>query len=668
MSYFRIWMHKAVNYTYRKVHNNPFPSLIITAFLLLTALGISGSSMGAFDQIFIGHAPGILAGSPKPIRSDEWLVESQETLIQRAANYPSVNDNVGLGQDMTMILDVPSRSIFSVFKPHDFFFFIMPYVNAFAAKWWFMSMVLVLGFYYLMDILFPNKRLIISLASLILLFNPFVQWWYRPDILLTIGYALWACFMIVKLFEQRSDNRSLVLYTSGLAYSTLCFIFLLYPPFQLAVAYMIVALLAGYFYYRYANQRVKFKQDLKPWIAVMAAAIAVVLVAGIFFITHKNIINTVTYTAYPGIRSIISGQSYGNQNGGGLNMLYTFSAPILFNNQNEAKFSLFYTNQSEAARIVVINLLILPVFLLGVLNKPRKERALADYLLISTSIMAVVFMVRMFTPFFNLPFKLLLFDKVQNERLAFGLVLLCAIQLVLFGAINIRKISVKTAGIMALLVFGLSFDASMMLVHQYPKFISSGAVLIACLIIGLAAFLMLQKKYFTWGLALFTIFSLASSVFVNPLYHRSEPVALQSAANQVSSRYHDGKSWVVMDSVIIENIPAVAGEHSLSGVQIYPQLDLWKSLGAPAAETPAYNRYAHVVFSATTPNNLTFYNPQPDVLMVHFDCDIAKKLPNFGYALSSAPITDPTFTQCMKLDSTIPYPKVTLNIYKYSPN
>lgn len=656
-----------VNYIGKKIRNNPFPSALIAIFIVLTAFGISGSSMGVYDQIFLGKEPGVLLGTPRPIRSDEWLVQSQETLIQKAADYPAVNKNIGLGQDMTMIIDVPSHSLFSAFKPQGLFFFVMPYANAFAAKWWFMSLVMVLGFYFLMDSLFPRKRLIISLASLVLLFNPFVQWWYLPSTLLTMGYALWACLMLIKIFEQRSSNKYLIIYGAGLAYSTLCFILLLYPPFQLSVAYVVVSFLVGYFYYRYAVQRTQFKRDLRPWSAVAVAAITVFVVFGAFFVTHKQIINTIVHTAYPGVRNRLSGQNGDNVNGSGANMLYTFSAPMLFNLQDETKDGLFYTNQSEASRIVAVNLLLLPIFVLGVLKKPRKDRLLADYLLLSTSILAVVFTIRMFTPFFNLPFKMLLFSQIQNERLAIGLVLLCAIQLVLFGLVTVRRISIKSAGIMAIVVFSLLFDASMIMIHQYPKFISGATAFTASLIVGLAAFFLLKKKYFILGLSIFTVFSLASSAFVNPLYHRSEPVSLQTTSSHIKGRYTDNKNWIIFDSVIIENIPALAGEHSLSGVQIYPQLALWKSLGAPATETPAYNRYAHAVFSTSTPNNQTFYNPQADVLVVHFDCNIARKLPNFGYALSPAPITSSVALQCLKLDDVIKYPNITLDIYKYVP-
>ncbi len=660
---------KVPNYIWAKVKRNPFPSTVILVFALLTALGISGSSMGAYDQIFLGKSPGLLLGTSRPIRSDEWLVGSQEDLSQKAANYPAINKNIGLGQDMSMILDVPFKSPFVAFKPDTLFLFIMPYANAFAAHWWFMSVVLLLGFYYLMDTLFPRKRIIISLAAVLLLFNPFVQWWYESGTLLSIGYALWIALMIIKLFEEKNNLIKSLIYGSGLAYFSLCFAFLLYPPFQLSIAYVAIAVLLGYFYFRYFSQHVHFRHDLYRWLTVLLSVFIVLGFFGVFYSGHKQTIKTIMDTAYPGVRSIQSGQNGENLSGESANMTDTFSSPILFNLQRESKGGLFYTNQSEASRVVAINLVLFPLFVLYVLKKEPRKRELADYLLLSTSILSGIFMVRMFTPFFNLPFKLLLFDKVQNERLAIGFVLLCAIQLVLFGVINIKKVSYKTAGVAAMFVFALFFDASMIMVHQYPKFISSEGALLACLIIGLASFFLLQKKYFVIGLSIFTAFSVGSSIFINPLYKRSEPVALQTATSFIKKHYDNNKSWIVFDSVIIENIPEVAGEHSLSGVQIYPQLSLWKKIDSSSVADIAYNRYAHEIFTTNpNPNNVEFFNPQPDVLLVYFDCGVAKKLPDLGYALSSAPINADSALQCLSLIDTIKYPNVNLYIYKYSPH
>ena len=640
-------------------HRWLLPLFIVATLLLISAFNISGSSMGTYDNIILNQAKGDIVGQHRPIRSDEWLVVSQKTLTQRAANYPIINNNIGNGEDQSM-MDVPSRSLFTLFKPQNLFFFVLPYSMAFAAKWWFMSLAVFVGFYLLFNELFPNKRLLVSLGALLLLFNPFTQWWYQTITLLSIGYVLFASFFAIKLFNKNHSNKIRVLYGAGLAYFTLCFLLVLYPPFQLAVGYVMSSLLIGYFYHKYKVRSVSIKKDLANWMTVVCAMFIVAIVGGLFVYSHKTVIKAMADTTYPGVRNIVSGE-------GDIptQMLATFSSPILFNLQNEQKTGAFYTNQSEASRIVALNLVLIPFILFFVFKKKRSERELPDYLLLSTIALAAIFAVRILTPFFNFPYILLLFNKVQNERLAIGLVLLCAIQLVLLGVLLAKKFSARQALLVSVGIFALFFDASMMMVHKYPNFVSGPAAFVACFIVGLSAFFMLQKRFFMVGLALFTLFSTTSSIFVNPLYRNSEPTSLREITNNISQRYTDDKSWIVMDSIILENIPAIAGKHSLSGVNYYPQLGLWYRLDPEHKELATYNRYAHVVFTANSvPEGRIFYSPSPDILLVKLNCDIAKQLPNSGYILSSAPI-DSQLNSCFKEDDVMTYPGITLRVYRY---
>jgi len=55
----------------------------------LVAFGISGTSSGVlYGQFFRGHDPQLLLGSPRPIRSDEWLVAGPLTVAQVQEGLP----------------------------------------------------------------------------------------------------------------------------------------------------------------------------------------------------------------------------------------------------------------------------------------------------------------------------------------------------------------------------------------------------------------------------------------------------------------------------------------------------------------------------------------------------------------------------------------------------
>ncbi len=647
---------------------HPFPYIVVVLFIALSALGINGSSLAAFDKIVSNATPGIVAGQPRLIRSDEWNWQSQQTLIQQQAGYPEFNTNIGLGQDMSMILDVPYKSPFVVFKPQNLFFFVLPYANAFAAKWWFMALVLMLGFYFLFNKLFPNRQLIVSLGALLLLFNPFVQWWYQSMTLLAIGFALWASFFAVSIFIDKDSRGRLIGYAVGLGYFLLSFLFLLYPALQLPIAYNVVALMAGFIWYRYKKQRILPKQDTRRWLTVAAALVGAAVVCGVFYLAHSQVIHDIKNTVYPGVRDFKSGEN-AQPMGTGFNILETFSAPILFNLQDDQ--AQFYTVQSEAARIVAINLLFLPLLVWRIFKKAKKDRGLVDYLLLSTSALGVILMIRLFTPLFNPIFKLLLFNQVESQRLAFAFVLLCAMQLVLLGVFlkDMRRntVSTKEAFITAACGFAIFLNASIAVMHMHPGFVSPLSVTIACLAIGLCAFLMLRQRAFTFGLVIFVLFNMASSIFVNPLYARTQPVGLEEATAQIAQRYHDDKKWLSLGSMFFHNVPALAGKSSFSGDQYYPQLALWRTIDPEGKEVNTYNRYAHVVFTTNIPagENKNFYSPYNDVLEVRFNCDIAKKLTGLGYVLSSEKLNITDQFTCLQQDDTINFPGINLITYKY---
>ena len=641
------------------VKSNPFIYLSVSIFILLSLAGISGSSMAAMDQIMTGKTPGVVLGHPQGIRSDEWLVDTQETLIQKVDGYPENNQKIGLGQNMSIIIDVPFKSFFGLLKPQNLFFFILPFANAFAAKWWFLSLALVLGFYMLFTQLYPNKKLIAAISSIILLFNPFTQWWYQSITLLTIADGLWAAYFFIRLFDNKISTRKIILFAVGLAYSALAFIFCLYPPYQIAVAYAVLSVLVGFILNRYIGNKQKFSKDIPAWTAFVSALVATIIITLIFYITHGQIISEVMHTAYPGMRDVLSGTPSISAN-----ILQTLSAPILINLQFAAKAAHFYTNQSEASRIIPINLALMPVIGYFLIKKGWKKWKLGHYILLTTSVIELLFLIRMFTPLLNLPFKIMLLFEVPNERLAIGILLICVVQLFVLGAENFGKLSKVSTTLIALFAFGIFLDSSKIIADQSPGFISLKIVVLLCLVVGVSVWLMLDKKLFVWGLALFMLLNFASSIYINPLYDRTQAVSLEKITNIIRNRYSGNKYWIVIGSTILENIPLVAGQHSYSGVNVYPQLKQWHILDPKGNYEYTYNRYAHVTFSTQNPNQLTFFNPQGDTLNVEFNCEIAKTLPNVGYILSSQSLNTSVYS-CIRYEQTVKYPDMNLYIYKH---
>ena len=105
-----------------------------------------GSSVGSYQSIFHGpeaEDPNLLLNTPKPIRSDEWFVNTQIALAQRYNNFEQVNELIGEGTDVSVLVDVPYRDWSIIFKPHHLGYFVFSFTTAFALSWWLMAFVLL---------------------------------------------------------------------------------------------------------------------------------------------------------------------------------------------------------------------------------------------------------------------------------------------------------------------------------------------------------------------------------------------------------------------------------------------------------------------------------------------------------------------------------------------
>lgn len=645
-----------------------FPVLLAVPLILFTALGINGSSGGTYHNTFYGNDtrdPDILVGGARSIRSDEWLVNTQLTIAQKNNEYERINTNIGDGHDMSVAVDAPYIDWSALFKPHNLAFFALPFDNAFAFKWWVNGFLLITSCYFLVIALLPKKRLWASILGLTIFFNPFIQWWYLPGTMAPLYFSLFGILTFMKVVSSKRRLHT-ILWGALLTYLVTCFVLVLYPPFQIPCAIVAGSFVVGYLF----NKR----RDLDRNVLIEKLAVLVVatIIAGAlsvaYLYTRQDVVNTLRGTAYPGVRMITSGLDDAFNK--------SFSSPLSFALQSETTgasyFTNYYTSQSEAASFIKINFIFAPVILLLAYRRSELRKTPPYNLFIATSVALALLSIRIFTPFFDWPFRLLLLNQVQNERLEIGLLLLCIIQIALLGALLLKakgelvtkKIAILTA-VAAVALFG---DASFSMLNRYPLFISRKYLVVFVIVgIGASLYLMLRRKTYTWGIGLFLAINVCSSIAVNPLYKTVEPKSVSAVTDRIRNNYPDNKSWAVFDNLVIENIPQISDKRSLTGVYSYPQLNLWSRLDSNDKEKYEYNRYSHTAFTVTANSDSgRFSNPSADILLVSFDCEMAKKLPNFGYALSAIPIKYPHL-DCLIQTEKIEYPNITLYIYRYSP-
>jgi len=638
-----------------------FPTILAIGLITLTVLRISGSSIGIYPMLdgTAGKDPGVVALNPRGVRSDEWLVNTQMVVAQANNDFKRINDNIGNGQDMSLIVDVPYKEWSAAFKPQNLIFLVLPLEHAFAFKWWLLAVLLILACYFFMLELFPGKRLRSAVLSLFAGLTPMVFWWYQSATVLPIAYSFFIMLLVMRLCKAGS-MRARLAYSLLLAYVLICFGLILYPPFQIPCLIVSATFLLGWILEHYRGSQ-QLKKIVPLWPYVLLVLVLVASTGALFYYTRKDAIHTITHTVYPGTRVVL---------GGSTDPLLPFSSSLSPNLEYDDKAAAGYLrNQSEASNFILLApYLLVPSLLLIIHEKKKNNRMPWGLVLINALIVFFLFRMFVYIPWLELLYRPFLLDKVPNSRLLLGLGVAGVIQLALLikglehAALTkqqLRAIAYTGAltGLVVMLVVGVYT------IKHFPVFIASyPKVLVYSLWIAGGIFLLLRKK-FTVGLVLLAAFSLLSIYRIHPLYRGLGPVTTSPLVTAIAS-YPENGAWVVLDDRFFINFPLMAGKHSLNSVDFYPQLKLWTDLDTQKKYDFVYDRFAHVVFTDDQHITAPFTLQYADTILVKFAPCQPFLQTHATYVLSPKPLSD----GCVTLDKTVTTPASQFFIYKITTN
>jgi hypothetical protein len=635
-----------------------FPAVLTVLLFALTLFKISGTSVGVYHNIFYNGTKADadkVFGKPREVRSDEWVVNTQMTLAQEEANYPHINKNIGNGQDMSVVIDVPYKDWSQLFRPHNWSFFVMPFDNAFAFKWWSLAYLLAISCYFFVLALLPGRRLLAAALAVGLVFGGMIQWWYQFITLAPVYYALFLA--TTAIYVLRAKRRAHRLWLGALfAYLVASFALVLYPPFQIACALGLGAFLIGYLL---QALRETPRREVIEKLGVLSAAVLVGgLVVLLFVHTRSGVIDAITNTAYPGQRVIQSG---------GFDLVHIFAGHTQFLLQSTSRSQHYFIdfpaagglvplNQSEASNfILLLPFLFLPSLYI-ILQDIRRKRAM-DWPLITVNLAFLFLVTWMLVPHIPLFGKLFALEKAQLIRLLLGFGLLNLFQSVLVA----RRLKDFTGRFLsrwhilayAVVVLGIEIWLGLITMQRSPGFITFWQVLALSLPIPIIVYLLLRKRIILAAIGL-AVFSMLTTGLVNPLYRGTETIS-QTPLSQTIRQINQQEPGIWVTEVIyLGNVAAANGAHSLTGVYTYPQLQLWKPISNTKDD---YNRYAHTTFefdrdpATQAATKLTLV--RPDYFNVTTEpCGSFVHQEHIRYVLAVNELSDP----CAKLIQTVKYP------------
>lgn len=224
-------------------------ALLTLAFVLAIAFKLNGSSTAFWRLITDREAPdrSLVAGTPKEIRSDEWMIQTPWIVsqLEREPRLGLTNPNVGDGP-APLLTNLPARHWTVLFRPQMWGFLCLPNEYSFALYWNFKWYALLLGAFLFLEVI-TGGRVLLSLAGAVfLLAAPYIQWWFStptcmPEMLAMLFFSLWSIAVVFRTASKWKAVAAAII----LLFALLQFVLCCYPRFQIPLGYVALLLLVS---------------------------------------------------------------------------------------------------------------------------------------------------------------------------------------------------------------------------------------------------------------------------------------------------------------------------------------------------------------------------------------------------------------------------------------
>ena len=560
------------------------PIVVAVAVVVLTALGVSGSSIGQMSTAPDAESS-VIVGSPRAIRTDEWVVRTPLVLGQVERGF-GVDAPVGVGEhDMSVLYDLPTTSWSTLFRPQLWGYFVLPAANGLAFEWWTIAAILVLGAYALVLALVRDWRWA-TVGAIALYASPFWHWWYLPGVLATTGWMLAGAAALLTAFSAKGRARWWL--AAGGAGAFTCAAFLFYPPFQIVLGLVVGSVVLGVVIARLRSGELGWRDIVGP-IAIVVAVPA--LVFGAFVVQHGDVFRALADAAYPGRRVVDGGDGPSELLGSGW---YGWA----YVRDPDRMRGLVLANESEASSFLFLGLaafLALP-FLAG-----RGSRALRRWRWVLGLLGAAlaVLSLHLLVGLPSIITRLTLLSRVPSRRVLIGLGVGSMLALVVIGVIverttlsRARRIGIALAVsipvALAALVVGLRL-------RDAGAHVGTTGIVATVVVAGVIGIVYALRPLA--GATLLAAIGLVLSMGANPLMRGIEPVrpaALLDAIHAAEAVAPDS-TWL-SSRVDVTVVLTADGRPVLSGVNLYPNAAAWRVLDPSGGSEEIWNRYSNTLW------------------------------------------------------------------------
>ncbi|GGC99169.1 DUF7657 domain-containing protein [Enterococcus wangshanyuanii] len=558
--------------------------IALVVFILMLVFKIHGSSLAMWDQYVSDYAKdgnneSVILGEPRPIRSDEWMVQTPYSLSQTQTGLKNHNEVITVdGQDMVIGYNSPALNLATLAKPFTWGYVLLGKERGLSWYWGLKLIGLMLLSFEMGLILTKRNKYLALLTSVWIPFSAAIQWWFVSPVGDLVFFTFGFLVGMYNYFYAHEKKWARLMCAVLAALCASGFILVLYPALQVPFGYLILLFLLGFFF----EFRKKVKLDKFDGLFIGLAVLMTGIIVGVSLVTSWDSLIRVMHTIYPGNRVSLGGD---------------FAKKDLFNFLVNWKMSfkdVVYENNSELSSFYHFFFVIL--FVSPWLFYKKIKENLYGFLLFVFCLFNIVWMSLRFPTILA---KITMYSYVPEERanLAFGfaaiLLSIWFIQYVWEQKRLVFKWQVPIIIINLVLYFFALYKGNLGL------YLSRMDIIWTLLVAGLLIVLLLNQRKYLFSLVLLAAV-LVGGTTVNPVSKGVSPVYDKQIAQKVMAIEKEDPGQLWAGERMMHAFLPMLGVHNFNGTAFTPNLDSWKPLDPMGKYEKIYNRYSHIYVEIST--------------------------------------------------------------------
>lgn len=532
-----------------------------------------------------GIARGLIFSAPKRIRVDEWGVWTPSMLSQarQKPSFPIENSNLGAGR-APLIMNMPVAHYSTFFRFQFFGFFIFDFARGFSFYWCAKFFGLLVAAGWALRQIGVRSRLLVIFGAVWVLFSSYVQWWFSSPAMLPEMMGSW--FVCLGCATRFFKDRHLAKTTGallGFIVFGINFILCLYPPYQIPLILLFIAVLVGV--WRESRAQVEIVSARRGFALLAVGLIAIGLILFPFWFDVRSTLEMVANTVYPGTR---------RSGGGELSIFKLFSGVLGFF-EFEQSHPAVYDNVSEASNFYPL----WPAAAFIIFAARLRARVWISPLFATLLIFLIGLSLYCVLPPPAWLLRITLLNLATERRALLGLgianIFLCCVFLDRYRTAILSQLSVVGGGITLWLgILVMLWSARI----QNAVYFCDPWHWVQPLVIGALILLLFfwERVRFRWLPIFLGLLLIFSNLPINPIMRGLSPLldsAAFNAVNRIRATHPEGK-WIVYHTRYFAQLVKATGAAVFNGTKVVPDLPFFHQLDGGGANEFAYNRYANI--------------------------------------------------------------------------